>query len=258
MDTVPQSASPGTLYLVGTPLGNLADLTLRARGILLTVDMIACEDTRHSMPLLQHHGVRKPLLSLHEHNEAGRSQQLLAELREGRSVAVISDAGMPLVSDPGQRLLHEIRRAGIPYEVIPGPSAPITALVGSGLPATEFFFGGFLPVKGGQRRRLLEKALAREETSVFFESPHRLLGTLEILVELAPERQVCVARELTKKFQEFHTAPATACLAYYQKKGVKGEITLVLAGTDLPRWMTRDQEPGTGAASSSHQEPRPD
>jgi len=167
-------------------------------------------------------------------------------LREGRSVALISDAGMPLVSDPGQRLLHEIRRAGLPYEVIPGPSAPITALVGSGLPATEFFFGGFLPVKGGQRRRTLEKALAREETSVFFESPHRLLGTLALLSELAPERVVCVARELTKKFQEYHTAPASECFAHYQARSVKGEITLVIAGTDLPRWMTRSPEPTVG------------
>jgi 16S rRNA (cytidine1402-2'-O)-methyltransferase len=239
MDPVPQSATPGTLYLVGTPIGNLADLTLRARGILATVDLIACEDTRHSLPLLQHHGIRKPLVSLHEHNEAGRSAQLLDDLRAGRSVAVISDAGMPLVSDPGQRLLHEIRRAGLPYEVIPGPSAPITALVGSGLPATAFFFGGFLPVKSGQRRRALEHALAREETSAFFESPHRLLSTLTTLAELAPDRPVCVARELTKKFQEFHTGPAVECLARFQARPPKGEITLVIAGTDLPRWMTR-------------------
>lgn len=253
MDPVPQSATPGTLYLVGTPIGNLADLTLRARGILATVDLIACEDTRHSLPLLQHHGIRKPLVSLHEHNEAGRSVQLLDDLRAGRSVAVISDAGMPLVSDPGQRLLHEIRRAGLPYEVIPGPSAPITALVGSGLPATSFFFGGFLPVKSGQRRRALENALAREETSVFFESPHRLLSTLTTLAELAPDRPVCVARELTKKFQEFHTAPASACLTRFQARPPKGEITLVMAGTDLPRWMTREPlgtpEPPEGGPS---------
>jgi len=240
MDPVPQSATPGTVYLVGTPIGNLADLTFRARGILATVDLIACEDTRHSMPLLHHYGIRKPLVSLHEHNEAGRTAQLLEEVRAGRSVAVISDAGMPLISDPGQRLLHEIRRAGIPFEVIPGPSAPITALVGSGLPATEFHFGGFLPVKGGQRRRTLESALALPETSVFFESPHRLLGTLALIASLAPERQICVARELTKKFQEFHTATAAACLAHYESRSIKGEITLVIAGTELPRWMTRE------------------
>lgn len=239
MDPVPQSATPGTLYVVGTPIGNLADITLRALGILSTVDLIACEDTRHSLPLLQHHGIRKPLLSLHEHNEAGRSHQVEAELRAGRSVALISDAGMPLVSDPGQRLLHHIRLAGLPYEVIPGPSAPVTALVGSGLPATEFFFGGFLPVKSGQRRRALESALAREETSAFFESPHRLIGTLEMLAEMAPERSVCVARELTKKFQEFRTVTAAESLAHYRAKPPKGEITLVIAGSELPRWMAR-------------------
>jgi 16S rRNA (cytidine1402-2'-O)-methyltransferase len=239
----PQTATPGTLYLVGTPIGNLADLTFRAHGILASVDIIACEDTRHSLALLQHYAIRKPLLSLHEHNEAGRSQQLLQELRSGRSIALISDAGMPLVSDPGQRLLHEIRHAGIPYEVIPGPSAPVTALVGSGLPATEFSFGGFLPVKSGQRRRTLEQALARDHTSVFFESPHRLIGTLEIIAEIAPERQICVARELTKKFQEYHTNTAGNCLTHYNARSIKGEITLVLAGTELPRWMTRDREP---------------
>lgn len=236
---VPQSATPGTLYLVGTPIGNLADLTFRARGILATVDLIACEDTRHSLPLLKHYGIHKPLVSLHEHNEAGRSQQLLADLRAGRSVALISDAGMPLVSDPGQRLLHEVRRAGLPYEVIPGPSAPITALVGSGLPATEFFFGGFLPVKSGQRQRALDAALARPETTAFFESPHRLIGTLELIAARAPDRLLCIARELTKKFQEFHTNTAAHCLAHYQAHPPKGEITLILAGTDLPRWMTR-------------------
>ncbi len=240
MDTVPQPATPGALYIVGTPIGNLADLTFRARGILATVDLIACEDTRHSLPLLQHYGIRKPLVSLHEHNEAGRSAQLLADLRAGRSVALISDAGMPLVSDPGQRLLHEVRKAGLPYEVIPGPSAPVTALVGSGLPTTGFHFGGFLPVKAGQRRRALEAALARPETSLFFESPHRLPASLETIVSLEPDRLICVARELTKKFQQYLTAPATSCLTHFQKHPPKGEITLLISGATLPRWMTRD------------------
>lgn len=237
-----QPAEPSTLYLVGTPLGNLADFSPRAVSILGSVDLVACEDTRHSLPLLQRHGLRKPLLSLHEHNEASRTVQLVAELQQGKSVALISDAGMPLVSDPGLRLLHAVRQAGLQHEVIPGPSAPITALVGSGLPATEFFFGGFLPVKSGQRRTQLERALARSETSAFFESPHRLLSTLELLAELAPERLICVAREMTKKFEEFRTAPAVECLAYFQQRAVKGEITLVIAGTDLPKWMTRDRE----------------
>ncbi len=243
MEAAPlQQAEPGTLYLIGTPLGNLSDLSPRAVSLLGSVDLIACEDTRHSLPLLQRHGLRKPLVSLHGHNEASRTQQLIAELQAGKSVALVSDAGMPLVSDPGLRLLHGVRRAGLRHAVIPGPSAPITALVGSGLPATEFYFGGFLPVKGGQRRTQLERALAREETSVFFESPHRLLGTLELLAELAPDRLLCVAREMTKKFEEFHTAPAADCLAHFRQRTIKGEITLVLAGRQLPKWMTRTTE----------------
>ncbi len=235
-----QTAEPGTLYLVGTPIGNLADLTFRAKSILETVDLIACEDTRHSLPLLLHYGIRKPLISLHEHNEAGRSVQMTAELQAGKSVAFISDAGMPLISDPGQRLLHEIRRAGLPYQVIPGPSAPLTALIGSGLPAGEFFFGGFLPVKSGQRQRALEGALQRECTTLFFESTHRLPGTLEMLATLAPAHLICVARELTKKFEEFRTGPAADIHAHYKTASVKGEITLVIAGTDIPKWMLRE------------------
>jgi 16S rRNA (cytidine1402-2'-O)-methyltransferase len=251
-----QSAAPATLYLVGTPIGNLADLTFRARSILASVDVIACEDTRHSRTLLDHHGIRRPLVSLHEHNEAARTAQLLDELRAGRSVALISDAGMPLISDPGQRLVHQVRRAGIACEVVPGPSAPIAALVGSGLATGAFYFGGFLPVKSGQRRRAIESALSRAETSVFFESPFRLVKTLECLASLAPSRPLCVARELTKKFEESITAPARDCLAHFQQRPVKGEITLVIAGSDIPTWMSRGIEsngepggtPGTGPA----------
>lgn len=234
-----QQATAGTLYLVGTPIGNLADLTFRARSILASADLIACEDTRHSWPLLRHYDIRKPLISLHEHNEAGRSAQLVDELRSGKSVAFISDAGMPLISDPGQRLLHAVRAAGLPYEVIPGVSAPITALVGSGLPADGFVFAGFLPVKSGQRERVLTEALSRDITTVFFESPYRLLASLEVLARLDPARPVCVARELTKKFQEYRMLPASECLAHYRSRAVKGEICLLVGGTDFPKWMRR-------------------
>ncbi|MGI8604994.1 MAG: 16S rRNA (cytidine(1402)-2'-O)-methyltransferase [Verrucomicrobiales bacterium] len=239
-------AKSGTLYVVGTPIGNLGDLTFRARDILATVDLIACEDTRHSLPLLQRYGIKKPLLSLHQHNEVGRAQHLLKELRAGKSVACITDAGMPSISDPGQRLVHEVRRGGVACEIIPGPSAPITALAGSGLPSTAFYFGGFLPVKQGQRQRMLEGALAREETSIFFESPHRLLASLSVLAQLAPERLICVARELTKKFEEFHTANAAVCQAHFQSHPVKGEITLIIAGTDLPKWLRTDSSAQVG------------
>jgi 16S rRNA (cytidine1402-2'-O)-methyltransferase len=231
------TAEAGTMYLVGTPIGHLGDFTFRARDILASVDLIACEDTRHSLPLLQRFDIRKPLVSLHEHNEVGRTGQLVAELRAGKSVACISDAGMPLISDPGQRLLQEVRRAGIPVQIVPGPTAVITALVGSGLPTAAFYFGGFLPVKSGQRQRALELALARAETSVFFESPHRLIATLEAIATLDPHRLITVARELTKKFEEFRRGTAESCLAEFRGRRVKGEITLVVAGTELPKWM---------------------
>ncbi len=246
-----QQAAGGTLYLVGTPIGNLADLTFRARSILASVDVIACEDTRHSLPLLRHYGIRRPLVSLHEHNEAGRSAQMVEELKAGKSVAFISDAGMPLVSDPGQRLLHAVRTAGLPYEVIPGVSAPIAALVGSGLPADGFCFGGFLPVKSGQRERVLTEALAREVTTIFFESPYRLLASLEVLARLAPAHRVCVARELTKKFQEYRTMTAAKCLAHYKNRAIKGEICLLVSGTDVPKWMRHPAAPDAGAESGS-------
>lgn len=226
----------GTLYIIATPIGNLGDITERARGCLAAVDTVACEDTRHSGMLLQRLGIRKPLVSVHEHNEASRSAQLAAELQQGRTVAYISDAGMPGVSDPGQRLVNACIRAGIRVEVLPGPSAVTTALIGSGFPADTFFFGGFLPVKSGQRERALTRALEREETSVFFESPHRIDGTLELLERLDPERLICVARELTKKFEEYRRGAAAAVRAHYSAHPAKGEICLVIAGSDLPKW----------------------
>ena len=225
----------GTLYVVATPIGNLGDLTERARGCLAAVDIIACEDTRHSGMLLQRLGVRKPLVSVHEHNEASRAAQLTSDLAQGRTVAYISDAGMPGVSDPGQRLVNACLRAGISVEVIPGPSAVITAIIGSGFPADAFFFGGFLPVKSGQRERSLTRALEREETSVFFESPHRMDGTLDLLARLAPDRRICVARELTKKFEEYRRGTAEEVRAHFAAHPAKGEICLVISGSELPK-----------------------
>lgn len=230
------SAQPGRLYIVATPIGNLGDLTIRARDLLASVDVIACEDTRHSLVLLRHYDIRKPLVSLREHNEAAGSARLIEDLRAGKSVAYMSDAGMPGVSDPGSRLVAACRRAGVEVEVLPGPSAVLTALVGAGFPADTFYFGGFLPVKSGQRRRALEAALEAAETSVFFESPHRLEGTLSLLAELAPDRLICVARELTKKFEEYRRGPAAEVAAHYRAHPAKGEICLLIAGEDLPKW----------------------
>lgn len=232
--------SPGVLYLVGTPIGNLGDISQRAIECLKSADLVACEDTRHSGRLLQAYDIEARKVSLHQHNEASRGAQLLDNLLAGESVAVISDAGMPLVSDPGARFLHRCLQAGVPCEVIPGPSAVLAALVGSGLPAERFFFGGFLPTKKGQRRRELEGALGMDWTSVFFDSPYRIVGTLEILAELEPLRRVCVARELTKKFEEFQRGTAAEVLAHYRDRSVKGEISLVISGRSLPKWMIAD------------------
>ncbi|MDP1589584.1 MAG: 16S rRNA (cytidine(1402)-2'-O)-methyltransferase [Prosthecobacter sp.] len=228
---------PG-LHLVATPIGNLRDITLRALDTLRTADLVACEDTRHSGMLLKHHDIRARLISLNEHNEALRIPQLLEHMRQGGSVALISDAGMPTVSDPGQRLVGATVAAGLHVEGIPGPSAVLTALAASGLPTTPFYFGGFLPHKKGARTTELTAALQRDCTSVFFESPYRLADTLAILAEAAPERRIVVARELTKKFEEFRRGPAGILLSHYLAKPPKGEITLLIAPVEPPKWLT--------------------
>lgn len=236
-DFLPSSLPPA-LYLVGTPIGNLADITLRGLHILKTVSAIACEDTRHSGRLLSHHGIRSRLISLNEHNEARRIPELIAQLQQGNSIALISDAGMPTVSDPGQRLVQAVVAAGLRVEGIPGPSAVLTALAASGLPTTPFYFGGFLPHKKGQRNTELTAALHRECTSVYFESPYRIVDTLAMIAEQAADHRVVVARELTKKFEEFKRGPARIVLSHYQAKTPKGEITLVIAPRELPKWVT--------------------
>ncbi len=217
------------LYLVATPIGNLGDITLRAIEVLRSVDLIAAEDTRHSGHLLRHHGIAKPLVSYHEHNEARRTAELIEELAGGRNIAVITDAGLPGISDPGHRLLRACIARGVPYTIIPGASSVLTALIGSGFPAETFTFRGFLPVKSGGRERELRAAAEREETTIFLESPHRLLKTLLACTELMPERPVCVARELTKQFEEYRTALPAELLAHYTAKPPKGEIVLLVA-----------------------------
>jgi 16S rRNA (cytidine1402-2'-O)-methyltransferase len=217
------------LYLVPTPIGNLGDITLRAIQVLKAADLIACEDTRHSLRLLNHLEIRKPLLSYHQHNEARRTAELLDRLRAGATIAIITDAGTPGISDPGHRLLRACIAEGIPYTILPGPSALLTALIGSGFPAESFYYGGFLPVKSGQRERELTAAIARPETSVFFESPHRILRTLEVCARLAPTRPLCVARELTKQFEEYRIAPAADLIAHYTAHPPKGEIVFLIS-----------------------------
>jgi len=218
------------LYIVATPIGNLDDITLRALEVLKSVDVIAAEDTRHSGNLLRHFEIRKPLVSYHEHNEAMRSEELANRLAAGENVALITDAGMPGLSDPGVRLIRKCIDRELPYTVISGVSAILTALVGSGLEMDSFCFRGFLPVKSGQRERALRTAVESEATSVFFESPYRILKTLTLCAEIMPDRQLCVARELTKKFEEFRRGTGAELLAHYEAHPAKGEITLVIAG----------------------------
>ena len=220
------------LYLVATPIGNLGDITLRALEVLKSVDLIACEDTRHSGHLLTHFEIRKPLVSYHEHNEARRTAELIEELAVGKNIAVITDAGLPGISDPGHRLLRACIERGLPYTILPGPSAILTALLGSGFPAEAFFYGGFLPVKSGGRERDVRAAMERDVTSVFFESPHRLLKTLAVCATLFPERTICVARELTKTYEEFRIGTGPVLLAHYSAKAVKGEIVFLVRGTE--------------------------
>ena len=232
------------LYLVPTPIGNLGDITLRAVEALRAADVIACEDTRHSLRLLNHLEIRKPLVSYHEHNEARRTAELMERLRTGGTVAVISDAGMPGISDPGSRLLRACIAEGVAYTVLPGASAVITALVGSGFPAESFYYGGFLPVKSGGRERELTRAAARAETSVFFESPHRLDRTLEACARICPARSVCVARELSKQFEEYRVGTPAELAAHYTAHPARGEIVFLVhgAGKDELKAAARAEE----------------
>ena len=217
------------LYVVATPIGNLGDITLRALEILKDVDLVAAEDTRHSGILLKRYQINKPLISYHEHNEAMRTAQLVERLATGEKIALITDAGVPGVSDPGARLIRECIKRELDFTIIPGPSSILTALVGSGFSAEKFFFGGFLPIKSGQRERELRGAAAREETSIYFESPYRLTKTLRASIDALQDRQLCVARELTKKFEEFRRGAASELLAHYEAHPPKGEIVLLIS-----------------------------
>ena len=217
------------LYVVATPIGNLGDITLRALEVLKSVDAIAAEDTRHSGMLLKHFQIRKPLVSFHEHNEAMRTAQLAERMKAGDNIALITDAGTPGLSDPGARLIQECIRRDLPFTIVPGPSSILTALLGSGFEMGNFCFRGFLPAKSGGRERELTAAAERSATTIFFESPHRLIKTLAACRELMPDRELCAARELTKKFEEFRRGNAAGLLAHYAAHRPRGEIVLVIS-----------------------------
>src|SRR6266487_697200 len=219
------------LFVVATPIGNLGDITLRAVEALKSADVIAAEDTRYSGLLLKHLEIKKPFVSYHEHNEAARTTELVERLGRGENVALITDAGTPGLSDPGLRLIRECIKRELPFTIIPGASSILMALLGSGFSTEKFSFRGFLPVKSGQRERELRAAIGREETAIFFESPYRLRKTLAACVDIMPNRQLCVARELTKKFEEFRRGIASDLLAHYEAHPPKGEIVLVISGS---------------------------
>ncbi len=218
----------GVLYLVATPIGNLLDITFRAVETLKKVDVIACEDTRHSKVLLEHYGIKKLLLSYHDFSEKARAPQILEKLKEGQNVALISDAGTPGIADPGYRLVRAVIDEGIRVEVIPGPSAFLTALVLSGLPMHSFVFEGFLPVKSGQKRTKLLSFKDEERTVIFYESPHRFLKTLELIKDTLGDIEIVVARELTKKFEEVVRKKVSETIAHFSGKKILGEFVILL------------------------------
>ncbi len=222
----------GTLYIVATPIGNLEDITLRALRILKEVDLIAAEDTRHTRKLLAHYDIPTPLTSYHDHSESTKASVLVETLLAGKNIALVSDAGTPCISDPGYRLVKSAAEADVPIVPIPGPSM-LTALMSvGGLPTDRFAFEGFLPTKRGQRQRALRELCHEKRSLIFYESPHRLLSTLDDLMHIFGDRQVVVGRELTKRFEEILRGPISAVCRAFHNRPVKGEIALVVEGWD--------------------------
>lgn len=231
------------LYVVGTPIGNLEDISLRALRVLKEADLIACENTRQTQKLLTHYAIATRTISYHEHNEVARSAELVAQMQQGASVALVTDAGMPGLSDPGYRLIAQAIENGIPIVPVPGPSAFLAALAPSGLPTDSFQFSGFLPAKRGARRSALQGLKDSSTTQIFYEAPHRIVEALEDIVEILGEtRRVVIARELTKLHEEFLRGTAAEALRNLQERNaIKGEITLLVAKAELPE--SRAAEP---------------
>ena len=219
---------PGTLYLVATPIGNLRDITFRAVEVLRSVDVIACEDTRHTRRLLNALEIDNKLVSYHDHNESERAAELTELLLAGKSVAVVSDAGTPGINDPGFRLVQAAREAGVSVVPIPGAVAFVNAAVASGLPTDSLYFGGFLPAKTGERRRRLEEVREIPATLIFYEAPHRLIASLRDCLEVLGNRTASVARELTKLHEEIATAPFSELIEHFEREPVRGEIVVTI------------------------------
>jgi len=225
----------GILYLVATPIGNLEDITYRAVRVLREADLIACEDTRQTRKLLDRYDIQKPTISYHEHNETERAAELAARLAAGTVIALVSDAGMPLVSDPGYRLVRAAIELEVPVQALPGPSAALTALAASGLPTDSFRFGGFLPSKPGQRAKALQALADEQATAIFYEAPHRILEALEAIEQILGARPVVVARELTKIHEEFLRGTAAEVrVQLAMRDAIRGEFTLLIGKATAP------------------------
>ena len=231
-NTHSEPSRQGCLYLVATPIGNLEDITLRALRILKDVDQIACEDTRHTLKLLNHYDIHKPLISYHEHNELTRAPELVLAMENGASIALVSDAVMPLVSDPGHRLVTLAIRHHIAVVPIPGPAALLVALSASGLPNEEFLFVGFLPARSGERRRALEHLRIEERTMIFYEAPHRIADTVADALAILGNRPACIAREVTKLHEEFRRGKLFDLVQSLSDHPAKGENTLLIGAPE--------------------------
>lgn len=239
----------GTLYVCATPIGNLKDITLRVLETLREADVVAAEDTRHSGILFKHYGITTPLTSYHEHNEKGKAQELVARLKEGQAVALISDAGMPGISDPGFEVIRLCREEGIKVDVLPGPNAALTALVLSGMPTSHFLFHGFLPAQAGPRRRALAEFAVLPFTQIFYEAPHRLVAALTEMEAVMGAREARVVRELTKLHQSVHQGTLTELIAEFKGTPPRGECCIMVAPYEAQRpsggpesWRTEVEE----------------
>lgn len=240
------SPDKGLLYLCATPIGNLEDMSRRVLRVLGEVDLVAAEDTRHTLKLFSHFDIHTPLTSYHEHNKKSKGEQLLQQLLEGKNIALVSDAGLPGVSDPGEELVALAVDAGVAVVPLPGPSAALTALVASGLPTGRFVFEGFLPARGKQRRQRLEELKGEKRTIILYESPHRIKATLTELAAVLGERRGAVARELTKKYEEIRRGTLSELLEWCRANNPRGEYTLVLEGAGEEAPSAESSPPDAG------------
>ena len=236
---------PGILYIVPTPIGNLEDITLRALRVLKEVELIAAEDTRHTQHLLAHFGIKTALTSYHDHNERGKARTLVERLKSGASIALVSDAGTPAISDPGYRIIVDAIEAGIQVVPLPGASALTTALCASGLPTDRFFFEGFLPAKAQARKAKLQSLRGEAATLIFYEAPHRLLDSLAEILEIFGDREISVARELTKVHEEFRRGKLSEVVRALADRDIKGEIVIMVHGASGEAQVSDEELYGT-------------